>query len=72
MTLDLDRDVANADWTKRYSWDIPASNPAELYAYLAQRGIAVADFKKLPVFQANESALPWLAGIEQPQSKLSP
>lgn len=67
MVLDLDTDIANADWAKRYTWDLPASTPEELYAYLAQRGLSVEQFKALPVYAVNQHLYPWLQTIEQPE-----
>lgn len=67
-----DKIVANADWSKRYTWSIPADTPEELYRYLAQRGMSVAQFRALPVFQVNRYLIPWLADIRQPEDTMVP
>jgi hypothetical protein len=58
-----DDDVRNADWTK-HTWDIPAQNVEELNAYLDQRGMTVAGFKALPVYEMNRDRLAWLAQLD--------
>lgn len=62
--LDLDANIENSDWTKRFAWDIPATNADELLAYLAQVGMSVEHFKTLPVYRYNAIAIPWLATLE--------
>ena len=59
MTIELDADLHNADWTKR-TWDLPARNVDELRAWLKEQGMMAAAFKRLPVYQFNVDKLPWL------------
>lgn len=65
MTIDLDSDVANADWTKRYTWDLPTTADG-LLAYLGQIGMSVEHFKTLPVYTVNQHRFAWLADLAAP------
>lgn len=61
--LDLDKSPEAADWIKRGTWDIPASNLDELRAYLDARRIRVEHFKRLPVYTSNLVRHPWLRDL---------
>lgn len=66
MVLNIDADVSNADWVKQGVWNLPVSNAAELYVFLAERAVTVAHFKTLPVYKSNVGRMPWLDDIAQP------
>jgi len=59
MTINIDEDPMNADWTKQ-SWDLPAHSIAELKAFLEEQGTTIEHFKTLPVYKLNVNKLPWL------------
>lgn len=48
--LSLDKDLHNADWTKR-TWDTAAGGSSELKRYLRASGMTIAKFKQLPIFR---------------------
>ena len=53
ITLDLDGDLRNADWTKQ-TWDLIGIDTADaLLAWIEANGKTVAQFKALPVYQLN-------------------
>lgn len=62
-TFNLDATPAGQDWIKQGAWDIPATNPAELRGYLAQRGISRTEFKRRPVYKAHVKDMPWLKDL---------
>lgn len=45
-----DRDITNADWTKR-TWDLPAYGTSAFQNLLRRSGMSLAHFKKLPIYQ---------------------
>lgn len=58
----IDADPMNLDWTKQ-TWDLPATNRAELLEMLAKEGTAVEEFKKLPVYLLNVNKIEWLKDL---------
>ena len=61
--INIDANPENADWTKRYSWDLGVDDLAGLRFYLIQHDYTVEHFKTLPVFQVNQYLHPWLQEI---------
>ena len=59
LTINLDADLANADWTKQ-TWDLGFDNVEDLRAWLKQQGTTVEAFKRLPVYLLNVDKLPWI------------
>lgn len=58
--LELDGDLANADWTKR-SFDFPGiENAQQMREHLELNGSSVREFKLLPVYRLNLDSVPWL------------
>ena len=55
MTLDIDRELDNADWTKQ-AWDLPPYRSDEFMAMLEASGTTLAEFRKLPVYLNAERA----------------
>lgn len=51
ITINVDADLNNADWTKR-TWDLPYKSEEELKEALGDR---YEDFKHLPVYKSR----PW-------------
>ena len=59
MTVYLDEDLDNADWTKR-TWDLDIDNIDDLKAYLKRNNTSITSFKLLPVYKMNVDKIPWL------------
>lgn len=57
-----DESVENADWTKQ-SWDLPIETIEELREWIEARGMTVAQFKRLPVYQLNVERVAFLAEL---------
>jgi hypothetical protein len=62
MTINLDADLENADWTKT-TWDLPARNITELRAWLEDVGMTPEAFKLLPVYLWNVDQMAWLQDL---------
>jgi hypothetical protein len=64
MSLYLDDDLTNADWTKT-TLDLPVENVDELRAWLAARSWPVEELKKLPAYRLalDSGRYPWLADL---------
>jgi hypothetical protein len=62
IRINLDADLANADWTKQ-TWDLGIDNVEDLRAWLQRTGSTVEAFKALPVYKLNVGKLPWLADL---------
>jgi len=48
--FNIDADLDNADWTKQ-GWDLPPYKSKAFMEQLKFMGMALADFKKLPVYK---------------------
>lgn len=49
--INADADLLNADWTKQ-AWDLPFEyGSQEFLGWLKQRGMTLAEFKKLPAYK---------------------
>lgn len=59
VTINIDADLRNADWTKG-TWDLDFHDAESLRAYLKANSIPVAEFKKRPVYTRNVGKMPWL------------
>ncbi len=70
MTIQLDKDIGNADWTKETAWDLGVTDLAGLRGYLIEHGYTVDEFKALPVYDTNSWLHPWLKDI--PADLLAP
>jgi hypothetical protein len=60
--LNIDENPVYADWTKQ-TWDLPATNRAELMEMLAKMNTSLQEFKRLPVFLMNVDKIEWLKNI---------
>lgn len=58
--LNLDWNLPSADWMRSGTWDIPAHDEASLNAFLIARGMTGRQFKRLPVYKANQHKIHWL------------
>jgi hypothetical protein len=58
----IDADPMNADWTKQ-TWDLPATNLAELMEMLTETHMSADEFKQLPVYLLNVDKLEWLQDL---------
>lgn len=65
MTVNLDADISNADWTKQ-TWDLVGIDTVpKLRAWLKSTKMSAAAFKRLPVyhFNVNKPGTRWLKGL---------
>ena len=57
--VDLDADLANADWTKQ-SWDLLGFENADQFrAWLKAQGMTVEEFKRLPAWTLAKDKPEW-------------
>ena len=49
MTISIDLDPMNADWTKA-TWHLPPYKSEEFMRFLQSSGSTIEDFRKLPVY----------------------
>jgi DNA topoisomerase-1 len=51
QSIDIDKDLTNADWTK-HAWDLPKFGSEEFSQFLKQSGMTMEHFKTLPAYKA--------------------
>jgi hypothetical protein len=59
----VNADLADPDWIKRGTWDIPADTLDELREWLMSQQINPSDFKQTDVYLAHLTDKPWLANL---------
>ena len=60
MTINIDKNLLNADWTKQ-TWDLlDISSKEDLLEYLERKNISVEHFKELPIYKFNNEKIEWL------------
>lgn len=55
MVINIDENLENADWSKKY-WDLPEYKSEEFYQLLKFMNMSLEQFKKLPVYKWNLKA----------------
>lgn len=58
MPINIDADIANADWTKK-TWDLP-TNELDFRIWFSKSGMTVEQFRALPVYKDNKDKYPFL------------
>lgn len=62
MTVKIDQELVNADWTK-HTWVLPCDNIDDLLEWLKHSKISISQFKNLPIYKNNVNKLKWLKNL---------